>query len=234
MTSVTTSYVTAASDTFTGEATGADLRDHTADSGGTWFRHSLYAGAMQFSSAGRVYTPTGEALYVMGVPPNSSDYTVSALFRFVGAITDVAAGLIGRAVLATDTWYAARCNLEIGFDEWQLYRIVNGAPLLLAGAPVTLSQDSDYQVRLVLSGTSIRMIVNDTQVLGVNDTEIAAAGYAGLYGSPVAPQVQTNALGVHLNDFAVQDFVGVTTTSVTTTSAWSHRALPSASWVARA
>ena len=234
-TSVTTSYDTTLRDTFTGEATGTDVRNHVADSGAEWSRHPAYSTVtLQTSSAGRVYAPTGAFAYVSSAVPASSDYTVSALLRRVGAVTTDFMGIAGRMAATANTAYLGYYNPGSGDQtaQWELYSIVAGTFTLLGSAAEILSQNSDYEMRLVLSGTSVRLVVNENEKIAVDNSAITVAGFTGIRGNAVA--AQTDIFGLHMDDFVVRGFVGVTTASVTTTSAWSQRAVPSTAWTARA
>lgn len=232
-TSVTTSYATTVVDTFAGAATGSDLTLHVADSGAEWTRNAVLAGAFVASSANRVYVPTSTAMYIaLGVPP-SSDYTVSATLRALSSFTDTYAGVAGRMQTAANTAYFARYEGSAGANGacWALYKAVAGSTALLGTAAEGLSTNSDYVLRLVLAGTSIKFVVNDVTKVSATDSAITLAGYGGLRATVVV--TQTDSTGLHLADFSVRGFVGETSVSVTTAAAWSAATLRPASWSTR-
>ena len=231
-TSVTTSYVTTVYDAFTGTS-GSNLTTHEADSGASWTQDASLNDALVLSGANRVYTPGGSvtAQYVTGAVPPGSDYTVSAVIRALSAITDSYAGIIGRVNAAGNSLYYGRYagSAGAGTARWELYKVVAGSATLLGSANHNISTSSDYVMRLVLAGTSIRLLVNDASQVSVTDGDVTAAGTAGF--RCIAPVAQTDTTGLHLDEFTLRGWLGVTTSSVSTAYSWGTQGAPTTSWV---
>jgi hypothetical protein len=63
---------------------------------------------------------------------------------------------------------------------------------------------SSYRVALDMSGSTIRLLVDGTQRISATDSTLTAAGRAGVaLGSPGDNAVQSDAIGLHLDNFRV-------------------------------
>ena len=91
------------------------------------------------------------------------------------------AGVVGRLDTANTngTYYYLR--YEQTNLVWVLYKVVSGTWTWLGQSGTqTLSTGTTYRVALDMTGTSIRALVDGTQVVSVTDSSITAAGRGGI------------------------------------------------------
>jgi hypothetical protein len=91
------------------------------------------------------------------------------------------AGLVGRSSGPGDrnNYYAGLVNTGHGFQV-ELWRTINGVRKRLASHAVSAGAGT---LRLVLSGTSLTVSFNGTQVLSATDAGIAGPGQVGIRAS---------------------------------------------------
>lgn len=197
---------TIAPDAFTGTA-GTLLQSHTGDSGTTWAKH-------QSSDSDAVLTATGrlrkagtlansESLYYSSALLASANYTVSADVYVATSIPTDDIGVAGRINSASNTFYFAR--YEQSGAQWTLFSVVNGTFAYLGGAVQNLAVGSTSRLSLDMNGSTIRLLVNNTQLVSVSNTSIAAAGAGGvLFGyASNSTAVDTDTTGMQLDNFAI-------------------------------
>lgn len=190
-----------ATDTFTGTA-GTDLAAHTADTGQTWT--NVDGVNIFLDGANGVYTYSAPGLYTISFTPSTADYDVTCAFEDLGGGTPAyTQGLVAR------------------FDESNNYYLLsyhNGAFAIqktIAGTVTTIGSPAYYStaattVTFSMRGSSITASIGGTVVLTATDTDLTAAGKAGIYFYDTSTNTQTT--GIHLgkagSPFTVSDAVG--------------------------
>jgi hypothetical protein len=116
------------------------------------------------------------------------------------------AGVVGRLdpANANGTYYLAR--YEQPSQAWMVFRVVNGTWTWLGQSGTqALAPGSTYRLALEMTGTSIRVLVDGSQVISVTDAGISAAGRGGvamgLHGT--ASTSVTDSTGRHLDNFRI-------------------------------
>lgn len=234
VTSTTTSLANVAYDTFT-DAINTGLANHTGEIGATWTRHPTFSGSSVIETDANRIRESGAdnaSIFYASGSFATSDYTVSATMRWLTApVNSQFGGPCGRLVTTVDTMYVAFHN-SLDPARWELRRHIDGAATILSTLTEAISTGSDYDVALRMSGTSIQCVVNGVVKITVTDSQITLAGRAGLRLGSSTIYTPNNTTGRHIDQFVVSAPVPETTTSVTTTSIWSGRALPSTTWTA--
>lgn len=193
-----------AADTFT-DADNTLLSAHTGEIGATWTKHPQSGGGdMKVSSnrlAGSVvadyafYTPSGT--------PAGADYDVQATLRTNGDTASVAA-VMGRFDTTALTGYRAMYS---GFSgTWVLSKFVAGSQVDLGTYAVAATADTDYDVKLEMRGSAIKVYIDGVERISVTDSAITAAGTAG---------VEIYSTGITLDSFVAVDAV-VTALTIST------------------
>ena len=199
---------TTSADSMTG-TTGATLQSRNGETGASWTKHAVSTTDAVITNAGRIRksgTNTMGALYYTSAVPASADYTVEADVRVASTVTNDMAGVVGRLDTANTngTYYYLR--YEQTNLVWVLYKVVSGTWTWLGQSGTqTLSTGTTYRVALDMTGTSIRALVDGTQVVSVTDSSITAAGRGGIalgfHGS--APTTVTDSTGYHMDNFRI-------------------------------
>ena len=178
-------------DTFT-DTTGTLLENHTGSTGATWTKNPAFStGSAVITNANRIRGGATNGIYYASGTPASADYDVEADL-FVASVAG-AAGLLGRENTAAGTYYLL--DYETGSTAWKLYAIVNGSTAASTSFSQTLTVGQTYHVRLAMRGSSITGYVNGTAVVSLTDSNITAAGKAGVYFG----QADTDSTGFHLD-----------------------------------
>ncbi|HSZ56643.1 MAG TPA: SGNH/GDSL hydrolase family protein [Tepidisphaeraceae bacterium] len=193
------------SDSFTDTA-GTLLETHTGETGAAWTRNPAFSsGSAAITAAGRLRgNSSGFALYYSSGVPASADYDVEADL-FIASASDTT-GLLGRQSTSAATYYLF--DYEFATGQWRLYTVVNGATLNTAVFAQTLIVGQTYHVRLSMRGSAIACFVNGTQIISLADSNITAAGRAGvLFGN-----LDTDSTGTQIDNFtaAVPSSIAVT------------------------
>lgn len=186
-----------ASDTFT-DTDGVTLQAHDAN----WVKHTLGAGNDILITANRAQLRvTGEGFYYHSASPSSADYSVSVdLYTASYSPAFNATGVTGRTSTTANTFYHARHRVTGG---WELYKRVDGTFTLLGSSTVsTPSGGTTVNLKLDMAGSTIRLLVDGIELVSVTDTEITAAGKAGLRISNASSQ--TTAEGLHIDNFSAE------------------------------
>ena len=176
--------VTFLNDTFT-DTPGVILTAHTPEVGSTWIIQPNQSPQPASPSA---INDTGDGLYsasVAGVYQNtavapSADYYVEAVLYWRSADTSANIGITGRAAPAANTYYFVRWQGSV--NSWQLYKVVAGTATQLGSNVADTFTSGSKTVRLTMSGTTISVSVNGTQIISQTDAVITAAGAAGVRG----------------------------------------------------
>jgi lysophospholipase L1-like esterase len=182
------------SDSFTDTAATL-LENHAGATGAVWTKNPAFStGSAAITAAGRLRGNSSSfAVYCSSGVPSSADYDVEADLTVVSA-TDTA-GIMGRQSTSAATYYLF--DYEFASGAWKLYTVVNGSTLNTATFNQTLTVGQTYHIRLCLRGGSIACYVNGTQILSLADTNITAAGRAGVLFS----NQDTDSTGPHLDNF---------------------------------
>jgi hypothetical protein len=198
---------TTSADSMTGTA-GATLQTRNGETAASWTKHPTSSGDAVLTPSGRVRkngTNLGALYYASGVPA-SADYTVEADIYVASTVTNDMAGVVGRLdpTNVNGTYYLVR--YEQTNLAWVLYKVVNGTWTWLGqSATQNLTATSTYRLALDVTGTTIRALVDGTQVVSVTDASISAAGRAGIalgfHGS--ATTTITDSTGFHMDNFRV-------------------------------
>jgi len=166
-------------DSFT-EGADRELSLHAPETGDAWQKHPSYSpNATILSAEGRVRggSSTVTSRYVNLATPPSTDYEVRATCRVTTTSSNNRTGVLARYSSSTDTGYA----LWSDRSTWYLARNNGGTQTTLATYSHTLSTNTNYAVRLIVSGSLIECYVDGALViLHEDDSPIVDAGYAGI------------------------------------------------------
>lgn len=198
------------SDSFT-ETSDVTVNNHTGETGATWTSHPSYTSNLVTVDAAtdRIY-PTGDpqCFYASGIPPSADYYVKVDVFAHTNTATNIGPAL--RIDTSANTMYLVRYRDGI---DWQLRKLVTGTASTL-GTPSTnqlIGLGAFKTVKLVASGTSLSVYVNDVLEIGpVTDSDISAAGRAGFRSAGGV----TSTTGFHLDNLEAGDLVVATGISV--------------------
>jgi hypothetical protein len=191
---------TLVSDSFSGSADGTALQSHIGETGATWTRHPATGTNNETIDAGRVHSGNnvGASYYAAGVPAGP-DYEVDGRFYMAGDNSGITS-IRGRLDTAADTSYALQLSRGNPAPNctWGLYRISAGTSVLLDSFTVTpcYPAGSVHDARLSMHGSLIRGYADGALVVEATDTNITAAGRAGLGGA-----FNQVGAGIHLDSF---------------------------------
>lgn len=190
-----------ASDAFT----GADGTELTAYSG-NWVKHGSSGAGTYNILSNRCRAEGGaEQLYYHTGTPASADYTVSADF-YVNSTSNMRfQGICARMATGANTYYYGRYSETTGV--WQIFKRVAGGSFIQIGSDSaqTLSLSTSYNVVLSCSGTSptsLELKVDTVSKVTGTDSDIAAAGKAGLRNNSGGLTA-----GMHIDNFSADDIV---------------------------
>jgi alpha-L-arabinofuranosidase B-like protein/concanavalin A-like lectin/glucanase superfamily protein len=203
-----------ATDAFTGTAASA-LTSHTADIGGTWANLTGSANTEKISTGGRAYREgTGYSINYLPATNPTTDYSVEADLFTKTLLTGEKVGVIARlSTTLTQTYYLA--SWEAVDHSWNLYRVVNGVPALLAYVPTqpAMVANGTKRLKLTVTGdgttTTLSLFVNGVPAVGpVTDTTVGlqTAGQAGFVDGDYlngAAVTKSDTTGLHLENFQV-------------------------------
>lgn len=179
------------SDTFT-EASDMMLSAHTGETGATWTSHTStpFDGAhtaVRLSAAiDRVRPYFGgdgpEFLDYASGSPASADYDVTGQMFYAGPggpnfSGDI--GVAGRVSTSAATCYVAYWDEGVA---WTLGKWVAGTFTSLGTyAATTLTTSQTYALKLSMVGTAIKLYLDGVERVAVTDSDVSAAGKAGVY-----------------------------------------------------
>ena len=155
---------------------------------------------------------SGNAVYRNTATPPSADYEVSADI-YVNTTTDTNAGVIARCSSSAATFYYARWRGTVGH---QLFKFVSGTATQLGSTVATTYSDgTTAQIKLRVEGTTISLYKDGepSPIISVTDSDITAAGFAGLYINNGGYTT-----GPHLDHWAAAALGGGDTTAPTLSS----------------
>ena len=163
-------------DAFT-DTDGTALASHLSDQGNSWVNHVISGSNAAAIQNNRVQTSTnGASIYYLNVIPASNDYDVECQIVHNGTGADTG-GLVGRlSTSSADMYIVAYVNT---FSQWQLYRYVGGLPSLIGSYSGDSPSGTTRTVRLSMTGTTIRVLIDPVQRISVTDSFITT-GRGGL------------------------------------------------------
>lgn len=205
------------------ESGDTTLASHTGETGATWTQHggSANAATVIASTDTVVNAATGSALYYASAAPGSPDYYVAAQLRAVTAEADGIAGVVARCDTSATTFYSLVYYVVGG--GLQVYRTVAGVATQLGSTyAFTPTVGANYYIRLEVQGTAVRAYLDGVEIISTTDTQITAAGRAGVLFNAAAGTATT---GLHLDNIEAHSgglwppiFVGAGSFQATATS----------------
>lgn len=189
-------------DTFT-DADNVAMTAHTSNSGHTYT--AITGTAVILGNEAASNFASGSAHYASFVP-SSANYTVKANMKYVSAVANMGAWVLGRAsaVGSTRTHYQAGYLLA-GFSPYNaegiyLGKTVDGTFTAIGYYAYTMASSAAPEVALVMNGTSLSVMLDGVTVIpAVTDTSITAAGSVGHRFTSVG----TASTGVHIDNLTV-------------------------------
>jgi uncharacterized repeat protein (TIGR01451 family) len=194
---------TITSDSFTGAA-GTVLSSRSGEIGASWSVYGSPTTTAVLSNENRVRrNGSGFAMYTAsGVPP-SADYSLQTDINVKSVLSQDSIGLTARTT-SGDNFYLARLFINGTTTTWDLLKVVNGTPTVLASTPVALSAGQNHTLKLNVVGSLLTMWANGSQIASLNDGSLTAAGSPGLrFGYGGATGAPTNTAGLHADNFRV-------------------------------
>jgi len=178
---------------------GTLITAHVGDGGLTWIRQPVLAAPSSDIDiqGGRLRATSANAsVYQASTAPPSANYSVTTWVEIETIALNAQAGPAGRMQAAANTLYYARYT-EGASPVFSLHKVVAGTTTQL-GANVNttgLLPRVGERAKLTLSmvGTTIKMLVDDVEVVSVTDASIAVAGKAGVRMAGVNTGPNTNA-----------------------------------------
>lgn len=195
----TTSAGPFASDDF---ATGSgDLVGTAPDVGGTWTDGSSSGSPSPVYDSNKIrQQDAATAFTYVATDPGDPDYTVEADVIPQSAGSSGVAGVCGRKNAATGsvTTYAADYydHATAGSRQWRLYKVVAGVTTVLGTYTENIGTTTK-RLKLSMNGTAIKVFVDDVERISVTDSDVTAAGRAGV----VVGNASSNTNGPWLDNF---------------------------------
>ncbi len=202
---------TICSDNFDGGTGGSTLAGRTS-SGGTLWSANIDSGhsgeAILYPTSGvstklgsKNSLPDSSALYFLNGTPPTADYGVDFSFEFGTNIARQSIGVLVRfqntTVTAAPVYYAIWYN---GVStQWEMYRNT-GPGIFIIGSLVKAYSPGVAPFTFRACGTTIELLESGVSILSVTDTNIVAAGHAGII-VPTCNTSFTNSAGWWITDF---------------------------------
>lgn len=188
------------------DADGATLDAHTPTVGGSWSKHGGWTGVGTIQT-NRVWFGATEGHYASAGTPAGADYVVTADAVFVSLVTNAFAGTMARMQAGANTAYMAFPFYDGSTVNIYLKRIVAGTGTNIANTLVTLpTVGSVHSLDLMVQGSVLTALWDGVAVVGpITDTNIAAAGSAGVFG-----QIGSTSTGIHLDNVIARDLLAAT------------------------
>ncbi len=184
-------------DTFT-DSDGTLLASHTGETGATWTQG--FANVSIKVQSNRIFQENaGVAVFTASGTPPSADYTVKASVRFITVVAGTLLTLDARSDAGHNTCY----RVQIWDNKLALIKDVSSTETQIGSDfPVTWNTSQDYEVKLVLNGTSLEVFLDGVSVIGPHtDGTITTAGVVGFVYASGATGGSTTT-GMHTNTFS--------------------------------
>ena len=177
----------------------------TGETGASWSAiDSMGIGAV-ISNADRLRTDSlagnAEGGTASGSPANAN-YTVEAVIRRITGAGE--AGVMGRAVSGSGGTYYRATLSSAGATSIELYEFVDGAFVLIGSDNTSLSNDTNYTLKLEMVGTAIKVYLDGVQKISATNANIAAAGKAGVYVYTAG--AGSDSAGYHVDSISGADY----------------------------
>ncbi len=187
-----------ATDTFTGTS-GTLLDAYSAN----WVAHSSSAANALISDANRARkeSASGTALYYHTGTPATADYSVEVDVVYFSTSPTQYVGPAGRIDTSANTMYHFRYSQAD--STWYLYRISAGT-LNILGTYAQSFTSGTRRAKLQMIGTAIKGFVDGVERVSATDSNITAAGKAGLRLATTATGTG-NSQGLHVDNFEAYD-----------------------------
>ena len=169
-------------DTFT-DSDSTSLDAHTSNSGHSWTEQT---GNTDIQS-NRANIVSGSISTVDGV--SVSDCTIQATINKNGSI---GGGVAPRYEHSSSLW---NVGVHPNVNQFEIWKKA-GSWTLPAWTSVTVNESTDYVVKVVLSGTSIKGYMDDANELSITDSQGQTSTEHGIYG---------NNAGDRLDDFTIEE-----------------------------
>lgn len=194
-----------ASDTFT-DTDGTDIATHDAN----WTTVPGNTGTFRISDANRLRGNTlTSSVYYYNVAPSSADYSVQCLLYVVATGATQRTGVSGRCSSSANTLYYTRLD---GTNGWQLFKRVSGvATQLGSSVSQAVSAGNSWTLKLDMSGTTIKCVVDGVDTISQTDSAISGAGFPGVFN--LSGAIPSNTLGYHLDSWQAEEAGGNVTVS---------------------
>lgn len=190
-------------DTFGGTA-GVALQDRNGETGATWTRHPTATADAVLTAAGRARKEgtSAIALDLASGQPTNADYRVEATVVSQTVLANDRACVVGRLDPSAATYYSA-CY-EQSTASWTLNAVSAGTLTQLGTSAQSFAAGTSRRVALDLSGSTVRLLVDGTQLLTASSTSITAAGRGGLLlGAVTGTTTLSDTTGLQLDDFRI-------------------------------
>lgn len=175
-------------DTFTISGGNVELSTHAPETGGSWVKHPSYSDSLNIDDTQDWVTGVGGAdfgLYYNTASPAAADYYVQADISVPSTVSATYPGVCGRINTGANTLYEAYWDPPGG--AWTLRKKVGGSITSLGTFSQNLSSGVTYVLKLELGGSTIAVYIDTVSRISVVDTDIAAAGKAGVLTYAVGP-----------------------------------------------
>lgn len=144
-------------------------------------------------------------LYNFSIP--TADYTVTADVVILSVGSPSLAAIMGRMVdtqiNANSTFYRVQLLSTSAFAaNFVLSKTVNGSETSLASVSKAISAGNTYNLKLEMSGTSLKAYFNNSLIHSVTDSSISAAGNSGIR---IDFNASTDGSGFHVDNFRTAD-----------------------------
>lgn len=180
----------------------------------SWVRHTSYSADCEIASNRARQSATGAtAYYTTDFSPASADYDVEADIYAYTTTRQSRPYVCGRMSTSANTYYAARLScVATTSGTLSLWKSVAGTLTQLGSdVAVTLAASTTYNVRLKMSGTTIKVFLDDSEVISQTDSSITAAGQAGIR-YPSESLTPTDTTGLQIDNFDAYSASGTTYT----------------------
>ncbi|MDD5397044.1 MAG: chitobiase/beta-hexosaminidase C-terminal domain-containing protein [Candidatus Moranbacteria bacterium] len=168
-------------DTYTDTA-GTLLENHTGEVGATYTQVMGNPGDSIINNSNQLRpNSTGVADYTLSGIPSSADYQVQADVIVKSIVDEGLYGVIARSSADGQQQYVARYNDYPTNKSWELYLHNGGNNYTRLGYyPQTLVSGQTYALKISVTGSNIKVYVDNTMIIDAVDTAITAAGFAGI------------------------------------------------------
>ena len=164
--------------------TGTALTDELSVADANWTKITGHTPNMLIGATGAyvIYPGAGDsAAYRHTATPPSANYSVFAdIWKPNSGSPNPSMGIIGRASSSTQTYYLLQYRHST--TSLELFKLVSGASTQLGSTYTMTLTSTPVSLELRMNGTAIEGYTDGVQRITVTDSDISAAGYAGILG----------------------------------------------------